>query len=541
MAMPILMRIVFAILLPVLAIAPASAAPEPKAKNIIICIADGSGFNSYAAASYYEFGRLGCQVYDRPEWVKYASRTVSRNQLGRSTSNSRLDGSLLVADAGVDPASVWDARVDAGYTMAIAAGIPFKGYTLLKKDPTDSAAAATAMASGQKTYNGRINYAEDYGNTESPLKGSTIAELAKAMGKSCGVVTTVQWNDATPAGFGGAHNPSRTGRKDIANEMLTAGTLDVIMGAGHPQYDNNGAPRATRDSDYDIMGGVITWELLKTGRHSRGWKMVQTKAEFEALANGPTPARVLGLPQVTSATQHERQTRDWNRDGKVDAADIRVAPPFKDPFNPTIPSLMTMSRGALNVLNQNRQGFFLLIEGGAVDHAGHLNQPGRLIEEQIEFNHTIRAVVDWVNANSNWEETLVIISADHETGLLWGSNSDMIAFDRMLNRGARRTPAMWFNSGSHSNSLVPLRARGAGASLFAKRVIGADPVLGEYVENTSIFEVMKAAIGAKSPDDFARDPMDRDDYDMNGSGGNGRRAAGTDGDSLWKPGTTEDD
>jgi alkaline phosphatase len=205
---------------------------------------------------------------------------------------------------------------------------------------------------------------------------------------------------------------------------------------------------------------------------------------------------VLGLAQAINATQHERQTQDWNGDGRVDAADVRVAPPFKDPFNPTTPSLITMARGALNVLSQNHRGFFLLVEGGAVDHAAHKNQPGRLIEEQVEFNHTVRAICDWVNAHSNWEETLVIVSADHETGLLWGSNSDTVAFDPMLNRGMHRAPAMWFNTGGHSNSLVPLRARGAGASLFARHIAGSDPVVGDYVENTTIFDVMKAAFGS---------------------------------------------
>ncbi len=202
---------------------------------------------------------------------------------------------------------------------------------------------------------------------------------------------------------------------------------------------------------------------------------------------------MLGTFQNYTTLQQDRATRDWNGDGRVDSADLKVAPPFGDPFIPTMPTLVAMTRGALNVMGKNPRGFFLMVEGGAIDHAAHANQPGRLIEEQIDFNHSIQAIVDWVNIHSNWDETLVIITADHETGLIWGSNSDVVAFQPMLNRGPRHVPAMWFNSGGHSNSLVPLLARGPGADLLAKRVSGTDPLYGQYVENTVIFEAMKAA------------------------------------------------
>jgi alkaline phosphatase len=64
-----------------------------------------------------------------------------------------------------------------------------------------------------------------------------------------------------------------------------------------------------------------------------------------------------------------------------------------------------MSLGALNVLDDDPDGFFLMIEGGAIDRAAHAYQDGRLIEEQVDFDQTVQAVVDWVQANSNWGET----------------------------------------------------------------------------------------------------------------------------------------
>ncbi len=532
----------------VLAITHAAMAIEGearKAKNVIIMISDGGGFNTYHAATLYRHGRLGCEVYDRPEWSQYASRTASLNLASGSTAGSDYaSGSSYMGSVGGysgvsgsaaestrtgkasrDRATYWDIRLDGALAASLSSGVPFKGYNLLRNSPTDSAAAGTAMASGTKTYNGQLNMVESSSSYDSSGETRAITEIAKALGKSTGIVTSVEWCDATPAAFGAAHNSSRSNKRDIASEMLNSGQLDLIMGVGHPRYDRNGTPRESRDSHYDVVGGQYQWELIQSGRHARGWKLVETRAEFEALMSGPTPARVLGVPRVSGTLQQERNTRDWNRDGTIDTSDMRYAPAFKDPFIKTVPSLVTMTRGALNVLGRNPKGFFAMIEGGAVDHAGHANQPGRLIEEQIDFNDSVRAVVDWVERNSSWDETLVIVTADHETGMLWGVNSDRVAFDPIRSKGAGRMPAMYFNSGSHTQSLVPLMARGPGASLFAERVAGTDPVHGRFVENTTIFKVMQAAINGAALDSGSYSP---------GSYGSGSYGSG----SSYGPGSS---
>jgi alkaline phosphatase len=488
----------------------AAAKKEPLARNVIILVADGGGFNIFRAAGYYQHGRLGAQVYDQPEWVKFASRTEPYSSSSGSSSYSSSNGDSGMygekmkddkKDSGYDPDKVWDADVERAYAVSLSRGIPFKGYSVLKQGVTDSAAGATAMTSGRKTSNGRINYLPSGSYDESPArKGLTIAEVARSLGKSTGVVTSVQWSDATPACFGAAHAGMRTERHDIANEMLNSGVLDVIMGTGHPEYDRNGAPREpASESDYDVIGGSLTWELLRTGTHARGWKLIETRADFERLMSGTASLPLVGIPRVSGVLQQERQTRDWNRDGVVDDADAKVAPPYGDPLIETVPTLVTMTRAALNLLGRNPKGFFVMIEGGAVDKAGHANQPGRQIEEQIDFNKSIEAVVEWVETHSNWRETLVIITADHETGLLWGVNSDMIAFQPLVNHGVNRPPGMWYQTTAHSNSLVPLKARGTGAKRFESKVIGFDPVYGQYVDNTSIYEVMNSAMkGAAS-------------------------------------------
>lgn len=93
-------------------------------------------------------------------------------------------------------------------------------------------------------------------------------------------------------------------------------------------------------------------------------------------------------------------------------------------FNPDVPDLATMSVAALNILNQNSKGFFIMIEGGGVDWMGHANYMPRFIEEQMDFNAAVAAVIDWVETYSNWEDTLLIVTSDHETGGIWGEGTD---------------------------------------------------------------------------------------------------------------------
>jgi len=192
----------------------------------------------------------------------------------------------------------------------------------------------------------------------------------------------------------------------------------------------------------------------------------------------------------------------FNR-GKPAAAGEPTPKPFSCPFNSNVPTLETMTKGALNCLDNNPDGFYLMIEGGAVDWANHANRPERMIEEFSDFFRAADAVVHWVEKNSNWDETLLILTADHETGLLWGPNSDMVAFDPLVDQGQGNIPGLKYNYKSHSNSLVPLYARGPGSQRFDKLVRGTDPTAaakygfsGRYVENTAVAVVMKASIAA---------------------------------------------
>jgi len=437
------------------------------AKNIILMISDGGGHNAWLAASMYQ-GKVGKQVYDQPGWFRAAATTYPLNRAGKITGSAAQDESLVY-----DPQKAWNA------TEASEKDGDFIGYNYLRSNPTDSAASGTAIASGRKTYNGAINWTCD----NQPLRGQTIAEIAKAQGKSAGVVTSVAWYDATPAALGGAHNVLRTNAKEIIAEMLEGTGLDVIVGASHPECDGNGEPIArAKASNYTRVGGKDNWNAMKRGQSP--WTLVETKADFETLASGPTPKKMFGIPQASSALQQERSYL-----------------PFANVRNANVPDLATLAKAAINCLADNPKGFFLMIEGGAVDHANHRNQADRMIEEQIDFIHAVEAVVAWIESHGGWGETLLILTADHETGLIWGPNSGSTAFQPIEDRGPGKLPGMSYNSTGHTLSLVPLYARGDGAHRFEKHYRGEDPKAaacwrfsGRYVDNTDIFKVMKAAV-----------------------------------------------
>jgi len=165
-------------------------------KHVIIMIADGSGYNHARAASLYHYGAPDAQIYHQFP-VKLALSTF--NEGGEY--NSQL------------------AWTDFFYVTS--------------SPMTDSSAAATTISTGEKTVNGTVGIGPD----GSPLRH--LLERAEDSKKSTGIVTTVPFSHATPAGFS-AHNASRERYEQTAQEMLLNSRLDVIMGCGHPLYNNNG-------------------------------------------------------------------------------------------------------------------------------------------------------------------------------------------------------------------------------------------------------------------------------------------------------------
>ena len=416
----------------------AGAAP----KNIIVMIADGWGFEQKAAAEFYDNGGEA-KFFD---WMTpLAMSTYSAN------------------GTGYDPALAWS------------------DFAYVKNRPTDSAASATALSTGVRTKNAMVGVDPD-GN---PLRH--IYQAAEEKGKSTGVVTTVLLAHATPAGFS-VHDAKRSNYEAIGREMIAETPIDVLMGTGHPEFDGSGkklpADKMT-DKRYQIVGGKDIWDGLK--KSSVGpdadadgtpdpWTLIETRDEFKALGAGDTPKRVLGLAEVEGTLQQ-------GRDGD------KKADPFQVAFTETVPTLAEMVSGALNVLDNDPDGLFLMVEGGAIDWAGHENQSGRSIEEQLAFRDAVGVVKEWVEKNSSWDETLLVITADHETGYLTGPGKEA-EWTPVESKGKGQLPAMRWNIGAHTNSLVPLFVKGAGADDIVAKATSEDPKRGKYLHSTEMSQTL---------------------------------------------------
>ncbi|MBI3117273.1 MAG: alkaline phosphatase, partial [Candidatus Hydrogenedentes bacterium] len=355
-----------------------AAAPSGP-KNVILMIGDGMGYNQVQAGSLYTYG-----AYDGQPYWRYYVDPISTQSLDNPNA--------------YEPDKAW------------------ASFGYFDKLPTDSAAAATAMSTGVKVQNGLIQMTED----GQRLDG--LVDTAEAMGKATGVLSTVFFSHATPAAFV-AHDASRKNVAEIAQEMILESPVDLILAPGHPWFDNDGKQVGGLEPDvyastesYDYVGGEALFRQLREGTAGGdadadgdpdAWTLVDQTQAIQDLAQGATPARLLGLVPVHATLRSDR------------GGDV-AAPPYAAPINDSLPGMADMMRAALNVLDNDPEGFFLMAEGGAIDWAAHGNQMGRLIEEQVDFDEAIGATMAWVEQNSSWEDTLLIITADHETGYLWG-------------------------------------------------------------------------------------------------------------------------
>ncbi len=473
-----------------LATAPVEAAPQALAPtSVVLFISDGASYETWNMAGYWARGsKDGAPWSDWP--VKLGMTTYPLNTSRTPTKDS-------TPTITYDPAQAWSPEPVAPNTTPQPPAFPgeptrtyaapFAGYQWLKTDYTDSAAAGTALASGVKTYNNSISM-DNFGQ---PLR--LVTDTAKALGKATGVVTSVPFSHATPAVFG-ANNLVRDNYREIARDMLRGGRLDVVIGAGHPDFDDNGA---RREADYTWISPA-DWDALKLG--AIDLPLFETTGDIRALANGekPAPARFVAVPQVGSTLQFRRDARRAGTD---------AANPSGTAFNRGLPDLATLTRAALHGLENNPKGFFLMVEGGAVDWAAHANDTGRIIEEQLDFEQAVAATVEWLRQRGRLDQTLIIVVTDHGNGLPLGPDSDRIAWQPVENRGKGVLPGVRWHSGSHTNENTRLWARGSGADCLLTKVLGTDEGLrdiirhnkdGRYIDNTAIKPVIEAVMAGKA-------------------------------------------
>ena len=250
---------------------------------------------------------------------------------------------------------------------------------------TDSAAGATAFACGKKSYNGAISVLPDH----EPC--GSVLEAAKRAGYMTGLVVTTDITDATPACFA-SHVLGRQMQDDIALQEVGDGVLgrsvDLMLGGGRCHFLPNTTAGSCRMDDVDVAA---------MAQEKYGWSYADSRAAFDALKGGEdAKLPILGL---------------------FAPSDI----PFEMDrinMNDVYPSLSEMAQTALRALEKatagSDKGFFLMIEGSRIDHAGHINDPAAQVREVLEYDKTFKAVVEFLGQSKT--DGVLVATSDHETG-----------------------------------------------------------------------------------------------------------------------------
>ena len=274
---------------------------------------------------------------------------------------------------------------------------------------TDSAAGGTALSSGIKTYNGAIGV--DAGKHPVP----SIRELAEKKGLKTGLVSTSAITHATPASFI-AHASSRSSYEDIAADFLKT-NIDVFIGGGIKNFeerkDGRNLSKELKDKGYQVLYHIEDISKVKSGK-------------------------LAGL----------------------------TAPEHNQPMPERGEILVPATRTAINLLSQSKKGFFLMVEGSEIDFLAHENKTPGVVLETLDFDRAIGVALKFAASDG---ETLIIVTADHETGGM------------TLNGGDYKTGQVIgkYTSGGHTGIAVPIFAFGPGAEQFTG-----------FMENTDIAKKM---------------------------------------------------
>jgi alkaline phosphatase len=282
---------------------------------------------------------------------------------------------------------------------------------------TDSAASATAMATGHKTYNGALGI-DSLGHTFR-----TIMWDAREHGKSTGLVAGCELTDATPAAFAITH-PDRNQPEAIAAKYLAA-PIDFMYAGGLKYF-------AHRQDGVDLLAQY----------RAQGYQVATTPAAAQALTS---PKAIALLAETGPPRMPERTAAYMN---------------------------LGVSK-ALDLLSRNKNGFFLMIEGSQIDDAGHFNNTTYNVQEVLDFDQQVGRAFAFAAANG---ETLVIVTADHETG----------GYSIIDGGMAEGQVTARFATNKHSAVMVPVFAYGNSSELFT----------GMY-QNTEIYTRIRKALGWK--------------------------------------------
>jgi len=339
----------------------AAMQPNPRIKNIILMIPDGASIGGITLARWYK-------SYDPKTGTVDPTVTLAMDELASGLVRTWWAGQGVIG--------------------AI----------------TDSAPAATAMASGIKTLPGRIGVDEN----DAPIK--TILQAAKERGKATGLIATSNIQHATPAAFSAHHYDRR--RYDIIGEHQIAIGIDVVMGGGSRHIDIESVKAAgyqyiTTREELMNLRAPATRSLLSrrsaTKADGEGWWAMFAPDAMAYDFDRADSCHLAGRERLGLAT--EDLNNSW-----VGVTD-----------NCAIPSLAEMTKKSIELLSRNRRGFFLMVEGSKPDWAAHANDPVGLVSEILAFDSAVQVALDFAKSR---RDTMLIIVSDHGTGGITIGNYD---------------------------------------------------------------------------------------------------------------------
>lgn len=288
---------------------------------------------------------------------------------------------------------------------------------------TDSAAAGTALSTGYKTNNGMI------GVTPDSLPHPSIREKAERAGMATGVVATYPVTNATPAAFV-AHVDNRRKEDEIATYYLS-NELDVFMGGGSKRFNQ-------RADSLNLLDEL----------RSKGYIVAHNLSELEGVESG----KVALLPTEDSMPAYLNGRGDFLPEATTKALEILTA----------------NAKG-------KKKGFFLMVEGSQIDGKAHGNDLEGMIAELKDFDKAVKIAFDYADSH---EGTLVVVTADHETGGLTIVNGN-----RKFDLHDHQVDYAWTTRG-HTGGMVPVFAYGTGAENFSG-----------VFENTDLPKIMSKLLG----------------------------------------------
>lgn len=410
------------------------AALKAGKKQIILIVFDGMDWQTTQAASIYKTQEVAYKE-GRGKGLHLQNFTANdTTQFGSMvTSPSASKARTNVNDQTVEPAA--DAT-PGGYSYEIGGPFPWSTPTSLEYligKPAesglthaypDSAATATSMTSGHKTYNGSINI------TPHGEKTTTIAHLAQRAGYKVGVVSAVPISHATPAAAY-SHNVSRNDYQDLTRDLLGLPSVshphkalpgvDVLIGAGW------GATKGTdkgQGDNYVPGNRYLAEEDRQKADERSGGPYVYVErmpgmdgttalaiAAADASSRGKRLFGYFGVPR--SAGDSHLPYRTANGDYKPTAGVNGRIDEYTEADIVENPTLAEMTDEALNVLSYDHHPFWLMVEAGDVDWANHENNIDNSIGAVLSGDAAVKKVTNWVELNSSWDDAVVIVTADH--------------------------------------------------------------------------------------------------------------------------------